>query len=165
MVLPSVMLLTVPILINPILFKTPPAKAIYICALLFVSNRQTSMSEATIRSQSLSQHLRLRAIISGCIGNLVEWYDWYAYAAFTIYFAPAFFPESDPTTQLLNSAGIFALGFLMRIAGGWLFGNLADYKGRKYAMSLSVLLMSGGSLMIALTPTYAYIGVVAPVLL
>lgn len=123
------------------------------------------MSEAAIRSQSTSQHYRLRAIISGCIGNLVEWYDWYAYAAFTVYFAPAFFPESDSTTQLLNSAGIFALGFLMRIAGGWLFGNLADYKGRKYAMSLSVLLMSGGSLMIALTPTYASIGVLAPVLL
>src|SRR3954451_15715213 len=98
------------------------------------------MSEAMIRSKSTSQNYRLRAIISGCIGNLVEWYDWYAYAAFTVYFAPAFFPESDPTTQLLTSAGIFALGFLMRIAGGWIFGNLADHKGRKYAMSLSVLL-------------------------
>src|SRR3954451_17063294 len=98
------------------------------------------MSEVTIRSQHTSQHHRLRAIISGYIGNLVEWYDWYAYAAFTIYFAPVFFPESDPTTQLLNSAGIFALGFLLRIAGGWIFGNLADHKGRKYAMSLSVLL-------------------------
>lgn len=109
--------------------------------------------------------LRWRAIISGCIGNLVEWYDWYAYAAFAVYFAPSFFPENDPTTQLLNSAGIFALGFLMRIAGGWLFGNLADRSGRKYAMTLSVLLMSGGSLLIALTPAYASIGVAAPVLL
>jgi MHS family alpha-ketoglutarate permease-like MFS transporter len=123
------------------------------------------MSEAAISSQHTNQHHRLRAIISGCIGNLVEWYDWYAYAAFTVYFAPAFFPESDPTTQLLNSAGIFALGFLMRIAGGWLFGNLADRKGRKYAMTISVLLMSGGSLMIALIPTYTSIGVVAPALL
>src|SRR3982751_1222122 len=123
------------------------------------------MSEATIQSQHTSEHHRLRAIISGCIGNLVEWYDWYAYAAFTVYFAPAFFPGSDSTTQLLNSAGIFALGFLMRIAGGWLFGNLADRKGRKYAMTISVLLMSGGSLMIALTPTYTSIGVIAPVLL
>jgi MHS family alpha-ketoglutarate permease-like MFS transporter len=123
------------------------------------------MSEATIRSQGISQNNRLRAIVSGCIGNLVEWYDWYAYAAFTVYFAPAFFPENDPTTQLLNSAGIFALGFLMRIAGGWLFGNIADRKGRKYAMTLSVLLMSGGSLVIALIPTYASIGVLAPVLL
>src|SRR3954464_2588090 len=123
------------------------------------------MSEAIIQSHSTGQYYRLRAIISGCIGNLVEWYDWYAYSAFAIYFAPAFFPESDPTTQLLNSAGIFALGFLMRIAGGWLFGNIADRKGRKYAMSLSVLLMSGGSLVIALTPAYASIGFVAPLLL
>src|SRR3954454_13561672 len=123
------------------------------------------MSEVTIPSQHISRQHRLRAIISGCIGNLVEWYDWYAYAAFTVYFAPAFFPESDPTTQLLNSAGIFALGFLMRIAGGWLFGNMADRMGRKYAMTISVLLMSGGSLLIALTPSYASIGVVAPLLL
>lgn len=108
---------------------------------------------------------QLRSIISGCIGNLVEWYDWYAYAAFAIYFAPVFFPTSDPTTQLLNSAGIFALGFLMRIAGGWVFGNLADRRGRKYAMTVSILLMSAGSLMIALIPTYSSIGIWAPVLL
>jgi MHS family alpha-ketoglutarate permease-like MFS transporter len=95
----------------------------------------------------------------------VEWYDWYAYAAFAIYFAPAFFPASDPTTQLLNSAGIFALGFLMRIAGGWVFGNLADRRGRKFAMTVSILLMSAGSLVIAFTPTYSSIGIWAPVLL
>lgn len=123
------------------------------------------MTEPPIQLPAMAQPHRLRAIISGCIGNLVEWYDWYAYAAFAVYFAPAFFPESDPTTQLLNSAGIFALGFLMRIAGGWLFGNIADRKGRKYAMTFSVLLMSGGSLLIALTPTYAAIGLAAPVLL
>ncbi len=123
------------------------------------------MSTATMPAPAVHSHHRLRAIFSGCIGNLVEWYDWYAYSAFAIYFAPVFFPESDPTTQLLNSAGIFALGFLMRIAGGWLFGNIADRRGRKYAMTLSVLLMSGGSLVIALTPTYAAIGIAAPVLL
>src|SRR3954454_18333602 len=123
------------------------------------------MSEVTIPSQHISRQHRLRAIISGCIGNLVEWYDWYAYAAFTVYFAPAFFPASDPTTQLLNSAGIFALGFLMRIAGGWVFGNLADRKGRKFAMTTSILLMSAGSMVIAFTPTYASIGISAPVLL
>ena len=108
---------------------------------------------------------RLKAIISGSIGNLVEWYDWYAYSAFSLYFAPVFFPKSDSTAQLLNTAGIFAVGFLMRPVGGWLFGNIADRKGRKYAMTLSVLLMSLGSLIIALTPSYASIGVIAPVLL
>ncbi len=123
------------------------------------------MREVITQFPGSGQHHRLRAIVSGCIGNLVEWYDWYVYSAFAIYFAPVFFPQRDPTTQLLNSAGIFAMGFLMRIAGGWLFGNIADRKGRKYAMTVSVLLMSGGSLMIALTPTYSSIGVFAPVLL
>ncbi len=108
---------------------------------------------------------RLRAIVSGSVGNLVEWYDWYAYAAFSIYFAPVFFPGKDPTANLLNTAGIFAVGFLMRPIGGWLFGSLADRKGRKWAMTLSVLLMSFGSLTIALTPSYNSIGIAAPILL
>jgi MFS transporter, MHS family, alpha-ketoglutarate permease len=108
---------------------------------------------------------RVRAIIGGSIGNLVEWYDWYAYAAFAIYFSSSFFPTGDQTAQLLNTAGIFAVGFLMRPIGGWLFGTIADKIGRKRAMTLSVLLMSFGSLLIALTPTYATIGVLAPVLL
>jgi MHS family alpha-ketoglutarate permease-like MFS transporter len=108
---------------------------------------------------------RLKAIISGSVGNLVEWYDWYAYAAFSLYFAPVFFPGKDATANLLNTAGIFAVGFLMRPIGGWLFGSLADRKGRKWAMTLSVLLMSFGSLMIAVTPSYNQIGIFAPVLL
>ncbi|MDQ3108533.1 MAG: MFS transporter [Bacteroidota bacterium] len=108
---------------------------------------------------------RLRAIVSGSIGNLVEWYDWYAYIAFSLYFAPSFFPKSDTTAQYLNTAAIFAVGFLMRPIGGWLFGNLADKKGRKFSMTLSVLLMSFGSLLIACTPSYQSIGVAAPVFL
>lgn len=108
---------------------------------------------------------RVKAIIGGSIGNLVEWYDWYAYAAFAIYFSSSFFPTGDQTAQLLNTAGIFAVGFLMRPIGGWLFGTIADKIGRKRAMTLSVLLMSFGSLLIALTPTYATIGVLAPALL
>jgi len=108
---------------------------------------------------------RLKAIIGGSVGNLVEWYDWYAYAAFSIYFAPYFFPHSSPTAQLLNSAGIFAVGFFMRPVGGWLFGSIGDQKGRKTSMTLSVLLMSLGSLIIACIPGYDTIGVAAPVLL
>lgn len=113
----------------------------------------------------MEKQQRLKAIVSGSVGNLVEWYDWYAYSAFSLYFAPVFFPKSSSTAQLLNTAGIFAVGFLMRPVGGWLFGNIADKKGRKYAMTLSVLLMSLGSLIIASTPSYTSIGVVAPVLL
>jgi MHS family alpha-ketoglutarate permease-like MFS transporter len=99
------------------------------------------------------------------MGNLVEWYDWYAYSAFALYFAPVFFPKGNATVQLLNTAAIFAIGFLMRPIGGWLFGSIADRKGRKAAMTMSVLIMSFGSLMIAITPSYKSIGIAAPVLL
>ncbi len=108
---------------------------------------------------------RLRCIFSGCVGNLVEWYDWYVYAAFSLYFAGTFFPKGERTSQLLSTAAVFAVGFLMRPLGGWLLGRYADRHGRKAALMLSVLLMCAGSLIIALTPGYAVIGVAAPVLL
>jgi len=108
---------------------------------------------------------RLKAIFIGSIGNLVEWYDFYAYAAFALYFAAAFFPNSDPVVQQLNAALLFAAGFLVRPLGGWLFGFLADHHGRRGALMLSVGLMCFGSLMIAVTPTYASIGIVAAILL
>jgi MHS family alpha-ketoglutarate permease-like MFS transporter len=119
----------------------------------------------TTHTKNLTTAQRIKAIVGGSVGNLVEWYDWYAYAAFAIYFSNSFFPDSDLTAQLLNTAGIFAVGFLMRPVGGWLFGSIADKVGRKKAMTLSVLLMSFGSLLIALTPTYDTIGVLAPILL
>ncbi|HWK48418.1 MAG TPA: MFS transporter [Steroidobacter sp.] len=108
---------------------------------------------------------RLRAIFGGSVGNLIEWYDWYTYAAFAIYFAPSFFPKSNDTLQLLNTAAIFAVGFLMRPIGGWVLGRYADRHGRKAALTLSVMLMCLGSLIIALTPTYQTIGAAAPALL
>src|SRR5215475_11922111 len=108
---------------------------------------------------------RLRAIFIGSVGNLVEWYDFYAYAAFALYFAKSFFPEGDEVVQQLNAALLFAAGFLVRPLGGWLFGHLADHYGRRTSLMLSVLLMCFGSLMIAVTPTYATIGVLAPILL
>jgi MFS transporter, MHS family, alpha-ketoglutarate permease len=108
---------------------------------------------------------RLKAIFIGSIGNLVEWYDFYAYTAFALYFANSFFPGHDPVLQQLNAAVVFAIGFVMRPIGGWLFGYLADHHGRRNALMLSVLLMCGGSLVIAVMPTYASIGAAAPVLL
>jgi len=108
---------------------------------------------------------RIRAIVGASSGNLVEWYDFYAYAFTSIYFAAAFFPAGDTTSQLMATAGIFAVGFFMRPLGGWLFGWIADRHGRKNSMLISVLMMCGGSLMIAILPTYATIGAAAPVLL
>ncbi len=108
---------------------------------------------------------RIKSIIGGSLGNLVEWYDWYIYSFFSLYFASSFFPKDNPTVQLLNTAGIFAIGFLMRPIGGWLMGTFADRKGRKTALTFSVLLMSVGSLIIAVIPGYKQIGVAAPILL
>jgi MFS transporter, MHS family, alpha-ketoglutarate permease len=108
---------------------------------------------------------RVKAIFIGSMGNLVEWYDFYAYTAFALYFAPAFFPQSDPVVQQLNAAVLFSATFLMRPLGGWLFGYLADHHGRRGALMLSVSLMCFGSLMIAVTPTYATVGILAPTLL
>ncbi|OYY75635.1 MAG: alpha-ketoglutarate permease [Sphingomonas sp. 28-62-20] len=108
---------------------------------------------------------RLKSIIGGSAGNLVEWYDWYAYSVLTIYFAPSFFPKADPTIQLLNTAAIFAVGFLMRPIGAWIMGSYGDRHGRKAGLALSVGLMCTGSLMIAVAPTYAQAGVIAPAIL
>jgi MHS family alpha-ketoglutarate permease-like MFS transporter len=108
---------------------------------------------------------RVWSIVGGSLGNLVEWYDWYVYSAFSLYFAGSFFPSSSQTAQLLNTAGIFAIGFLMRPLGGWLMGTFADKRGRKTALTFSVLLMSAGSLIIAITPDYKHIGIAAPILL
>ncbi|QJQ22241.1 MFS transporter [Pseudomonas sp. SK] len=108
---------------------------------------------------------RIFAIVGASSGNLVEWFDFYVYAFCAIYFAPAFFPSDDPTVQLLNTAGVFAAGFLMRPIGGWIFGRLADRHGRKNSLMISVLMMCFGSLMIACLPTYASIGTWAPALL
>ena len=116
-------------------------------------------------SSSQSAALRLRAILGGSAGNLVEWYDWYAYSAATLYFAPIFFPKGDQTAQLLEAAAVFAVGFAARPIGAWLMGLYADRAGRRSALAFSVSLMCLGSLAIALTPGAAVIGDAAPIIL
>ena len=104
-------------------------------------------------------------MLAGSAGNLVEWYDWYVYSAFSLYFAPVFFPSGDSTAELLGAAAVFAVGFLMRPLGAWLMGMYADRHGRKAALTASVLLMCAGSMIIACTPGHARIGVAAPAVL
>ena len=111
------------------------------------------------------QRQRLVSILGGSAGNLVEWYDWYAYSALSIYFAGAFFPKADQTAQLLSTAAIFAVGFLMRPIGAYVMGRYGDAHGRKAGLALSVVLMCAGSLLIAAAPTYAQAGIGAPALL
>ncbi|AOJ01777.1 alpha-ketoglutarate permease [Burkholderia mayonis] len=124
-------------------------------------NDQTAV--AAVTRQDVRR--RVLAIVGASSGNLVEWFDFYIYSFCALYFAPAFFPSGNTTTQLLNTAGVFAAGFLMRPIGGWLFGRIADKHGRRAAMMISVLMMCGGSLVIAVLPTYAQIGALAPFLL
>ncbi|OKO45193.1 MFS transporter [Pseudomonas sp. BTN1] len=123
------------------------------------------LGSTAAKAQERTTSSRIKSIFSGSVGNMVEWYDWYVYAAFSLYFAKAFFPKGDTTAQLLNTAAIFAVGFLMRPIGGWLMGLYADKVGRKKALMASVYLMCFGSLLIALSPGYEIIGIGAPILL
>ena len=124
------------------------------------------MSQATQTSETFTtMRHRLRSIFGGSVGNLIEWYDFYVYNFFALYFAKSFFPNANPTVQLLNTFGIYALGFLIRPVGGWILGVYADNAGRRAALSLSVTLMCAGSLLIAVAPTYAVLGLGAPILL
>src|SRR5690348_7792822 len=116
-------------------------------------------------STSKDTRWRLRSIFSGSVGNLIEWYDWYVYSAFALYFAKSFFPAGNSTAQLLNTAAVFAVGFLARPIGGWLMGIYADRHGRRSALLISVVMMCLGSLIIALCPSYQTIGTAAPALL
>ncbi|MCW6510066.1 MFS family transporter [Lichenifustis flavocetrariae] len=116
-------------------------------------------------TEAWSSRRRVFAILGSSSGNLIEWYDFYAYAFTQLYFAAAFIPSGNATTRLLYTSGIFAVGFFMRPVGGWLFGIIADRAGRRASMMVSVLLMCGGSLAVAVLPTYAEIGLAAPILL
>ena len=101
---------------------------------------------------------RIKAILGGSAGNLVEWYDWFAYTSTSLYFAKHFFPGEDPVGQQLQTAAIFAAGFIARPLGAWLMGMYADRAGRRAALTLSVALMSLGSFAIAVLPVYAQVG-------
>ncbi len=106
---------------------------------------------------------RLKNILGASAGNFVEWFDWFAYASFAIYFSRAFFPSGDQTAQLLNTALVFGGGFIARPVGALMFGRYADRAGRRAALTLSVALMCGGALLIAIIPTG--LGVLSPALL
>ncbi|WP_175924242.1 MFS transporter [Burkholderia latens] len=131
----------------------PRARARYVAA------------QASVESPSAESLRRIKSIFVGSAGNLIEWYDWYVYSAFALYFAHSFFPAGNQTAQLLNTAAVFAVGFLARPVGGWLTGVYADRYGRRPALLVSVVLMCMGSLIIGLCPGYEAIGVAAPTLL
>lgn len=106
-----------------------------------------------------------RAVVAGSIGNAVEWVDWAVYTTFSSIFAGQFFPSHNPTTSLLSTLVVFAVGFVMRPIGGAVLGVFGDRHGRKKGMTLTISLMAGASLLIAVCPSYTSIGVAAPVIL
>lgn len=119
----------------------------------------------SVVAPGLTAGRRFKAILGGSAGNLVEWYDWFVYSAFAVYFSGHFFPGDDELTNLLKTMAVFAVGFFARPLGAWLMGLYADHAGRKTALTAAVALMCGGSLIIAVLPSYETIGVAAPILL
>jgi MHS family alpha-ketoglutarate permease-like MFS transporter len=126
------------------------------------SQQQSSYGQG---NADVSMGRRLGGIFSGSIGNFLEYYDWFTYAALELYFSKVFFPNGDLTVALLKSAAVFAIGFLARPMGGWILGRYADRRGRKSALLLSISMMCFGSLIIAVTPGYQTIGDAAPIIL
>jgi MFS transporter, MHS family, alpha-ketoglutarate permease len=109
--------------------------------------------------------LPVRTLVSASIGNAVEWFDWTVYATFVVYFSGQFFPSGNPALALIGATSAYALAFFFRPLGGWLLGRFADLRGRKAGMLLTILLMAGGSMVIAILPTYRAVGWLAPILL
>lgn len=126
---------------------------------------RTAATEVETGAAHVPGFRRFLAILGGSAGNLVEWYDWFAYASFAIYFAPVFFPKGDQTAQLLQAAAVFAVGFFARPVGAWAMGLVADRVGRRVSLAAAVALMCAGSLLAALTPGFATIGPAAPAIL
>jgi MHS family alpha-ketoglutarate permease-like MFS transporter len=108
-----------------------------------------------------------RQLLAASVGNAVEWYDWYAYTFLAVYIAAQVFPNdsANPLVPLLSTFAVFAVGFFMRPLGGLLLGAVADRVGRRNALTLTILMMGGGSLLMAVVPTYEQVGVLAPLLL
>ncbi|GHJ26847.1 MFS transporter [Streptomyces hygroscopicus subsp. sporocinereus] len=109
----------------------------------------------------------VRQLFAASVGNAVEWYDWYAYTFLATYIAEQIFPKgaANSLVPLLSTFAVFAVGFFMRPIGGLLMGAVADRRGRRAALTVTILLMGGSSLLVGLTPTYAAAGVLAPVVL
>lgn len=119
----------------------------------------------TIAETKVPLRLKRRSVVASTIGNILEWYEWSAYAVFTPFIAAAMFNSEDPVSSVLATLGVFAVGFLMRPLGGIVFGKIADVKGRKFVLIVTMLIMAGGSFLIAVLPTYGQIGVFASLIL
>src|SRR3954453_13699719 len=112
-----------------------------------------------------THRLPIKTLVSASIGNAVEGFDWTVYATFVVFFAGQFFPAENEALALIGATSAYALAFFFRPLGGLLLGRFADLRGRKAGMLLTILLMAGGSMVIAILPTYEQVGWLAPILL
>ncbi len=123
-----------------------------------ISADETGPIGESKETAGLSPFQRIKAILGGSLGNMVEWYDWFAYTGFSIYFASQFFPEGSDTAQLLKAALVNIVSFFARPVGAWAMGHYADRVGRKKALIVAIMMICVGSLLIGFAPTYDQIG-------
>lgn len=121
-------------------------------------------TESAAKAGIIQPNMKKTAIAVG-VGNFMEWFDWGLYGFFAVIIGTQFFPDSTPAVALLSALAIFAVGFVFRPLGGFILGPIGDKHGRRVALSIAVLLMGAGTTLIGLLPTYAQIGVWAPILL
>ena len=120
---------------------------------------------STATTEQTRHKLPVRTLVAASVGNAVEWYDWTVYATFSVYFATQIFSAENESLAFIGTFATYALAFFFRPLGGMLLGRYADLRGRKQAMILTISLMAAGSLVIAVLPTYAQVGWLAPILL
>ena len=120
---------------------------------------------STATTEQTRHKLPVRTLVAASVGNAVEWYDWTVYATFSVYFATQIFSADNESLAFIGTFATYALAFFFRPLGGMLLGRYADLRGRKQAMILTISLMAAGSLLIAVLPTYAQVGWLAPILL
>ena len=128
-------------------------------------NNASAGRRSAVTTPEITPGERRSAAIAVAAGTAIEYFDWAVYATFAVYFAPLMFNATDPTSALLQSAVVFAAGYLLRPFGALLLGKISDRRGRKPALTVSVVAIIAAALLIALTPTYAQVGVLASVIL
>src|SRR5215211_6191449 len=106
-----------------------------------------------------------KVIFASSLGTVFEWYDFYLYATLAPFFAALFFPKGNDTAALLSAFATYAAGFLVRPFGAIVFGRIGDLVGRKHTFLLTIMVMGASTVLVGLLPTYASIGVLAPILL
>ena len=123
------------------------------------------MSEHIVITEEQKQTMLKKVVVSSFLGNFIEWFDYASYSYFAVTIGLVFFPEGDPIVTTMSAFAVFALSYLVRPIGGLFWGNMGDKKGRRWTLSISILVMTTATFLIGCLPGYAMIGLAAPFLL